>query len=127
MDIRKTPAHKGVVFRFSGRLKRLCMPKTLLVALTNNNCDVLDDRLQRVIPVLNNTEDVWIKLIHAYQWLEIEEDSSRRAHLHDTHADMVPASCHGQFKYGATLCRMGSVYGTFPLPDREHEWQRMRL
>lgn len=69
------------------------MMKIFLVAPTNNDCDVFEDRLQRGITVFDEAEVVWMNVLPVYWWLGSEEDTTIRAHVPDTYADMLTATC----------------------------------
>lgn len=66
-----------------------------------------------------------MKVSPVYRRLRIEDGTPSRAHLRETHADMLPAAFHGQLRDGLTLFTLGSVYRAFPFRDKEKEWERM--
>lgn len=113
----KNPKVKYVFSRLSAVLKRLRMSKMVLLAPTNTEYNILEERIQQIISVFDHTEEVWMSFLPVYRWLGTEEDITSRAHLHETHIDMLPATCHVQLKEGITLCTLGSVYRAFPFRD----------
>lgn len=91
-------------------LKCLLIRIILLLAPTNNYCDVSDERLQRGIPLFGEEEEVWMNVLPVCRRLGIEKGTLSLTHLRDNDADMLSASCREQFREGITLCTLGSVY-----------------
>lgn len=60
-----------------------------------------------------------MNVLPVYRGLESEEDTPSRAHLCETHADILPAACHGLLRYCITLFIFGSVYRAFPFCEKE--------
>lgn len=57
----------GQGFRFSCFSWAETSPYILLLAQTNNACDVLEERLQRYIPVFDDTEEVGMNVLPVYR------------------------------------------------------------
>lgn len=59
------------------------MAKILLVAPTNSACNDLEDRLQRLIHLFDDIEDVWMNLLQVYLRLQSKEDTPYHAHFRE--------------------------------------------
>lgn len=81
---------KTAVSCFLTAQKFLRIPKILLVVPTNNDCGVLEERLERGISVFDGTKDVWMNVLPICQWFESEEHTPTRVKFCETHAYMCP-------------------------------------
>lgn len=86
------------------------MPKILLLKLTNNACDTLEERLQQYIHVLDEAEDVWMKFVPISWNISGDEHDPTRARLSDNHYDLPLHACYGKCKDFINLCTLGSVF-----------------
>lgn len=73
----------------------------------------------------NEGEEVCTNAIPAYWFLKGEDDTPSRAHLFETHADMLTVYFHGQFREGITLYTLGSLWHAFQFHEGQKYWQRM--
>lgn len=104
-------------------IQHLKLPNIILFTPTSNAGDVLEERLQRVCPVFNETTNQLVIKSSVYRRVLHENDTAFRKQLWQIRDSLLPACCIYNFDNGKAICTLGSVQCDFPLRDTVQEWQ----